>query len=270
MRAAGVAVVTGASSGIGAEFARQLVNLHGWTVVAVGRDGARLEELRAATGRTGRLVPCKVDLSAAGAAESVAAQASVLGGATWLVNCAGVFRYADFGATSAEQMVELVRVNVEAPLLLTRALLPQLAQAKGAVLNVASLAGFMPAPSFAVYGATKGFLRLWSEALSIEVAPLGVSVTALCPGPVTTPIFDRGAAGVARRRVWHEMAPEEVVRLGIRAAAAGRAVVVPGAFNAATAVLVRLVPPALLRFITRHWAARYLGYAPGRAAGERG
>jgi short-subunit dehydrogenase len=156
----------------------------------------------------------------------------------------------------------MVRLNCEALISMTAALLPGMVQRRrGVILNVASLAGFMPTPYMAVYGATKAFVISYSEALGLELSGSGVTVTALCPGPVTTDIYALAAPGVVRRRVPSEMSAQDVARIGLAGAAQGRSVVVPGVLNRLNVLSARLAPRALLLFVLRFLGLSYLGYS---------
>ena len=262
-REKGLAVVTGASSGIGREIAREL-SRRGREVLAVARRADRLEALAYEARGAGwaRVHPFAQDITAPGAEARIAGRARELGGAQWLVNDAGAFRQSAFHEDDPEAIQRLLRVNVEGLVLLTHALLPQLLEGRGArILNVASLAGMQPTPWFAAYGASKAFVISFSEALSEELRG-HVGVTAFCPGPVLTEIFDAGAPGVPRRRTRRDLGADEAARAAVDAANRCLIVAVPGATNKLMAVAARLAPRALVRLVARSAAVRYLGYAP--------
>ncbi len=141
------------------------------------------------------------------------ARATALGGADWLINDAGVNSFGAFREANAEAITRMIRLNCEALVSVTGALLPtMLARRQGVILNVSSVAGFVPTPFMAVYGATKAFVLSYSEALRAELQGSGVSVTALCPGPVTTGLYALCAPGVKRKAVFNEMSPEACAR----------------------------------------------------------
>jgi len=225
----GLAVATGASSGIGREIARQLAR-RGQPVLAVARRAERLAAL-AEEGRGAAwapIHPLALDVTAPGAEAEVAARAAALGGARWLVNDAGVSAHLPVEAESPEVLRNLLRLDVEALVLLTRALLPQLLSAPGArLLNVASLAGLQPTPWFVAYGAAKAFVVSFSEGLAEELRGRA-SVTAFCPGPVPTEIFEVSARGQLRRPSFRDAGVEATARAAIRAADRGQVVAVPG------------------------------------------
>ncbi|WP_437931665.1 SDR family NAD(P)-dependent oxidoreductase [Sorangium sp. So ce291] len=265
----GLAIVTGASSGIGAELARQL-SARGQPVLAIGRRAPRLEELSARAHAAGHasIHPFELDVTEEGAAERVRARARELGGAGWLVNNAGATRIGPFLKGDPAAHAKLVRLNCEGVVALCAAIVPDLvARGGGRVLNVASLAAFQPTPGQAVYGATKAFVLSFSESLAVELDGTGVTVTALCPGPVTTEIFDAGAPGVPRKKLPFELSAEGCAAYGIAAAERGVVVAVPTALSKATAQLSRVLPRAAIRRLSARVGLPLLGYgAPRRGA----
>jgi short-subunit dehydrogenase len=249
-RAAPLAVVTGASSGIGLACAREL-SRRGHPVLAIARRADRLAALAAERpSDSGPVHPLALDLSHADVAERVHEAARGLGGAGWLVNAAGLGLYGAFARAEPARVRELLRVNCEALALVTQALLPDLVAHRGVVLNVASSAAFQPTPFMAAYGASKAFVLSFSEALAEELAGSGVRVTALCPGPVAT---EFGALAGYRGRL-HEppgaLGADEVARFGIAAALRGHAVAVPGAIYKAATLAAQLFPRAIVRRVS--------------------
>ena len=261
----GLAVVTGASAGIGREIARELAR-RGHPVLAVARRVERLEALATEAGSAGwaEIHPCAQDVTASGAETRIAERAAALGGARWLVNDAGVSTHRPVDEDDPAAIRRVLRLNVEALVLVTRALLPQLlASPGGRILNVASLAGIQPTPWYTVYGASKAFVISFSEGLAEELRGRA-TVTAFCPGPVRTEIFDVSAPGVTRRPTRRDADPAESARAALDAAERGRVVAVPDAMGKAMAALVRVCPRALVRRISRKAAVRYIGYDPPR------
>lgn len=194
-----LAVITGASAGIGLALSRAVAR-EGRPVLAVARRAERLEGLAAEASSRGwaRVHPLALDLSAPGAAGRVLARAEELGGAEWLVNNAGFGGYGPVADADPERLAQMVRLNCEAVVLLSRAFLPSLARAGGGfVLNVASVVAFQPSPFLSVYGATKAFVLSFTEALAEELRGTAVGAGAFCPGPVATEF--QAVAGSARR-----------------------------------------------------------------------
>jgi uncharacterized protein len=187
------ALVTGASSGIGAEFARQLAD-RGADVVLTARREDRLAgvaaEIRHGTGSSVAVVPH--DLAAPGAGAALTAELDRRGIAPdTLVNAAGLGTYGGFVRDDPTRVVDQLSVNVTALVELTRALLPgMLVTGRGALVNVASTSAFQPTPSMAVYGATKAFVLSFTEALAHEHRQDRLRVLAVCPGATATEFFD--------------------------------------------------------------------------------
>ncbi len=190
------------------------------------------------------------DVTAEGAAERIRDRARELGGAEWLVNDAGVGWFGRFSAMPARRLAEMVRLNCEALVLLTHAVLPDLLAARrGTILNVASLAALTPTPFMSAYGATKAFVAAFSESLAVELRGSGVSVTAFCPGPVDTEFGDVSGYS-ARGRIARppgRVGAHASARAAIAAAEAGEVVSVPGALNKMAAAAAWFLPRALSR-----------------------
>ncbi|WP_457797554.1 SDR family NAD(P)-dependent oxidoreductase [Methylocystis sp. S23] len=245
------AVVTGASEGIGAELARVFAE-KGHEVAIVARRGERLEALAdeiAAKGQRRPLV-VELDLLGDGAVETLAGR---LAGARlapqYLVNNAGFGLLGRVAELDQAEQLAMIDLNIRALTALTLRFLPALIDTKGGVMNVASVASFMPGPGFAVYYATKAFVRSFSEAISHELKPAGVRVSCLCPGPVVTGFQAR--AGMSFEGLMGAMKPalvpaEEVARQGYDGLMAGRRVVVPGTMNKVMIWSARLSPRAIL------------------------
>ncbi|HEX2574579.1 MAG TPA: SDR family oxidoreductase [Polyangia bacterium] len=256
-----LAIVTGASSGIGAEFARQLAAA-GTPVLAVARRGERLEALAQAARAAGHAAihPLALDIADRKVGALVRDRARELGGASWLINNAGTTRFGRFLDVDAEALMDLVRLNCESMVGLCATVVPDLkARGAGRVINVASLAAFQPTPFQSVYGATKAFVLSFSEGLAEELRGTGVTVTALCPGPVTTEIFDVGAPGMPRKPPRHEMSPEDCVRYALGVARSGQVVAIPDVLGRITAWSTRLVPRAMVRRLSARVGLKYVG-----------
>ena len=245
---AGTALVTGASSGLGAEFARALAAA-GHGVALVARRGARLDELAAALradhGVRAEALPC--DLTDPEARAELPARLEALGlRVDILVNNAGFATGGPFEASPLEDELQQVRLLCEAPVDLARRFLPgMLARGEGAILNVTSTAGMLPLPYSAGYAAAKAQLLSLSEALHAEVRGRGVTVTAVCPPPVRTELFAKTDHPVERVPDAAWLDPPEVVSAALDAARRGKRVVVPKPLARATAPLLRFAPRSL-------------------------
>jgi short-subunit dehydrogenase len=263
----GLAIVTGASSGIGREIARQLA-ARGRPVLAVARRLDRLEELAAeARANQGATIhTLQLDVTRPESAFALRDRARALGGAEWLVNDAGQMRVGPVSGADPAQQAAMVRLNCEAPVAICAAIVPDLVARKaGVVLNVASLAGMQPTPFFAAYGASKAFLITYTEALREELRGTGVSVTALCPGPVATELVDAGIPDAGDRKPpSYEIDAAACARAAIDAAERGRMFCIPGAFNRVQAVVTAVSPRPLVRRVARRAALKYLGYDPSK------
>ncbi|MGC1851848.1 MAG: SDR family oxidoreductase, partial [Solirubrobacterales bacterium] len=228
------ALVTGASSGIGMEFARALA-IRGHSLTLVAR---RLERLRALADELSRGHDVRVDYFSADLAdpeerERLHAEVSARGQAVQvLVNCAGFGIYEPFAASSYERELQQVRLLVEAVVDLDARFLPAMVhRGRGAIVNVASTAGFQPLPGNGTYSASKAFVLTHSEALAEELRGSGVRVTAVCPGPVPTEFFEVGQPLVVHRiprLFW--CSPTRVAEDGLRAVEHGAPSVVPGSW----------------------------------------
>jgi hypothetical protein len=242
-----VALVTGASAGLGVEFARQL-SASGHRLVLVARRKERLDELAKELG-SARTVA--IDLSKANAADKLMADIEEHGETVdLLVNNAGfglIGRFAELDAKRERQMIDL---NAGALTELCRAVAPAMIRRKsGGILNVASISAFQAGPKMAVYFATKAFVLSLSEALHEELRPHGIKVSCLCPGPTHTEFGE--VAGFNGNGLFDRlaMAPEDVVRMGLAGLDKNRAVVVTGLVNKIVAGSTRLVSRSIARKI---------------------
>jgi uncharacterized protein len=249
-------VITGASSGIGTELARQLAE-RGYNLVLVARRRERLEEL-AGTLRARHGVAVDLDDTPVGDPDARARLINTLADGerevVGLCNNAGFGTYGRFQRLDFEREQEEVRVNVEAVHHLTGALLPRmLERGAGAILNVASIAGFQPVPYQATYAATKAFVLAFSEALHTDLLGTGVSCTALCPGPTKTEFVEvaemQGLESNAPGFLWQSAA--DCARDGIEGMLEGRRTVVPRITNKVTAQAGRLTPRSVLLPVMR-------------------
>jgi short-subunit dehydrogenase len=241
----GWAVVTGASSGLGALFAEKLA-ARGLPLVLAGRDEARLADVRERVQRLAPDIDVELVVGDLGSQAGVEALVAVLQERVIdvLVNNAGFGTYGRLAEVDADRDRDLIAVNVDALVRLTHAVLPgMLARGHGQILNVASTIAFQPAPYQATYGASKAFVLSFTQALWAETRGSGVTVTALCPGPTRTGFIDALDADVSGTAIYRKLAsPEPVVAAGLRALDRGRPVVVPGMRNWVMANAARLSP----------------------------
>ncbi|MGZ8283565.1 MAG: SDR family NAD(P)-dependent oxidoreductase [Allosphingosinicella sp.] len=242
-----VTLITGASAGLGAEFARQCA-ARGEDLVLVARRRDRLDALNAAIG--GRAHVLVADLSLPDAAVGLvnAVEAEGLAIAT-LINNAGFGLAGRFAQLPLERQREMIDLNIRTLTELCRLVLPAMLERRaGAILNIASTAAFQPGPNMAVYYATKAFVLSFTEALHHELKATGVRVSALCPGPTATEFGE--VAGVNSPMLSRFTAPAPgVVRAGLRGLDRNKAVVVPGLANKASSQASRLLPRAAMRRI---------------------
>ena len=243
----GIVLITGASAGLGAEFARQL-SKRGQRLVLGARRKDRLDALAAVVGNA-RTV--EIDLSEPGAAARLVADVNAAGETIdTLINNAGFGLRGRFVELDAGREREMIDLNCGALTDLCRAVAPGMIERKrGAILNVASTAAFQPGPKMAVYFATKAYVLSFTEALHEELRPHGIKVTALCPGPTRTEFGD--VAGIASLGSFERLSMDAgpVVRAGIEGLYANRAVVIPGATNKVGAWSTRFAPRSVVRKI---------------------
>jgi short-subunit dehydrogenase len=249
-----LALVTGASGGIGEELARILAR-HGHDLVLVARSADKLaalaERLELDHGIKVRAIAkdlarpeAAAEIHEALAAESLAVDV--------LVNNAGLGLLGKFAEMGIDDDVEMLRLNVEAPTLLTRLFLPaMLERGSGRILNLASTAAFQPGPLMAVYYATKAYVLSFSEALANELAGTGVTVTALCPGPTETGFSSRAGSEQSRLFKGPTMDARTVAEAGYAGLMAGKPVVIPGLRNRLLAFGVRVTPRRVVTQIAR-------------------
>jgi short-subunit dehydrogenase len=247
----GVALVTGASSGIGAAIARELA-ARGHGLILVARREDRLRELAEEIDRDRgvRTESIAADLASGGERDRLTARLDELGlDVEILVNNAGFGAFGTVHELERARLLEMVRVNCEALLDLQARFAPAMAaRRRGAILNVASTAAFQPLPGSGCYAATKAFVLSLSEATHAELHGSGVTVTALCPGPVRTEFGEIAGVGSKEGQLpgpfW--TSPEVVAREAVGGLARDKRVVVPGLLNRAGAIGGQHVPRALV------------------------
>lgn len=248
-----VTLVTGASAGLGTEFAR-LCAARGDELVLVARRRERLEALAAELGGTVHVLAS--DLSVHDAPRRLIGEVEALGlHVDTLINNAGFGGGGRFAEQSLERQIEMVDLNVRALTDLARRVVPgMVARRRGGILNVASTAAFQPGPGSAVYFATKAYVLSLTEALHQELKGSGIKVSALCPGATATEFA--AAAGYSGRQLDRFRASARgVVEAGLKGLDRNQAVVIPGLSNKATAQASRFLPRAAVRRIVA--AMRY-------------
>lgn len=248
---ASTAVITGASAGIGADIARELVS-RGYGVTLVARREDKLRELAAELSGSVRVEVIACDVSDPDARAGLFDEVERRGlQADILVNNAGIGTMGAVKDADVAQEIAQIRVNVEAVIdLTTRAVQLMVPRGRGAILNVGSTAGFHPFPGQAGYAATKAFVRSYTDGLRAELAGTGVTVATLNPGPVRTEFI--AAAGMDEREfadafpkfMW--VPARQVAKAGIDALAADRGSVIPGLANQVSTRLFQLIPKRLL------------------------
>ncbi len=241
-----VTLITGASAGLGAEFARQCA-ARGETLALLARRRDRMEALKAELG--GAVHIFAADLALPGAPADLLAQIEAQGLVVdTLINNAGFGLGGDLTGADPDRLTGMIDLNVRALTELTRAVLPgMLARGRGAILNIASTAAFQPGPHMAVYYATKAYVLSFTEALHQEMKGKPVRVTALCPGPTQSEFFD--VAQVTGMLPRMAVPVEGVVTAGLKGLDKGKAIIIPGAKNKLLAQGSRLLPRAAMRRI---------------------
>lgn len=255
---AGTALITGASSGLGADFAHIFAR-EGYDVVLVARNRRKLEEvafeLENSYGVRALVVPADLAqpvglVEVADFVEENNLQIDVL------VNDAGFGDYGPFAEADVSKQDQMIELNVRALTDLTYWCLgPMLDRGSGRILNVASVAAFMPGPCMSVYFATKAYVLSLTESLAEELRGTGVSATALCPGPTSTNFWNVAGTGDSTSFGKASYAPsEKVAEYGYRSLMRGKVVAVPGAANKALVAVPRLLP----RVAVRAMVARFM------------
>lgn len=256
-------LITGASSGIGLELAQTFAR-HGYNLVLVARNEQRFARL-ATQLRAHHHISVEVlaqDLSTPGSADELIAELQRRSiSVDILVNNAGVAIQGPFSQSDWNSQLALLQLNILSLTHLTHRLLPQmLRQCYGRILNVASIAAYLPGPLTATYNASKAYVLSFSEALAFELEGTGVTVTVLCPGPTRTNFAARAGLSGAKAFRHHTMHPASVARIGYHALMRGKRVVVPGLMNKLRMLPIHLLPRTTLARYSRKYHETYARY----------
>ena len=243
-----VTVITGASAGIGVALARVFArNGHALALVARREDRLRAlaDEIAAAGGAKPQVIVADLQRSDAARVigEALAAQGAE---PQFMVNNAGFGLVGVAAALDREQQLAMIDVNVRALTDLSLAFVESLARHRGGILNVGSMAGFLPGPGMAVYYASKAYVLSFSEALHSELKARGVRVSVLCPGPVPTEFAERAGLKGGLGPSFLSQSAERVAQAGYRGLMRGQRIIVPGLANKLIALLIRVFPRRLL------------------------
>jgi uncharacterized protein len=246
------ALITGASSGLGEQFARRLAE-RGADLILVARRKDRLDDLADKLRAEGvNVAVYDHDLSAPQAGTALARRVAAEGLAVdTLINNAGIGTHGDFLSQDPDALADEIQLNVASLVDLTRALLPQMLQRRrGALVNIASTSAYQPTPSMAVYGAGKAFVLSLTEALAYETRRSGLKVLAVSPGPMQTEFFDR--LGTTRPGVGRWQTPDQVVEFTLRTLDRRwpPPSVISGALNAVPIAAARFTPRRLVLAVT--------------------
>jgi short-subunit dehydrogenase len=243
-----VAVITGASSGIGAALAHEFA-AQGHELVLVARREQSLTTVADAIAAKGRPRPTvlRLDVARVDAARDIGEALAQRGLETEIiVNNAGFGLMGEADKLDRHRQLAMIDVNVRALTELSLAFIESIERRKGGILNVASIVGFMPGPGMAVYYATKAYVISFSEALHQELKPRGVRVTTLCPGPVPTEFQARAGIDASRIPGFATVSAEAVAREAYQGLKQGRRIVVPGWAIKPAPLLARILPRSLL------------------------
>jgi hypothetical protein len=250
-----VALITGASGGIGLELAR-LCAKGGHDVILVARRREKLDEIsKYLSGMYGiRAEVIAADLTEQEAPQAIMGRVEAMGlGLDVLINNAGFADWGLFGRADLRRQLDMIQVNVVALTVLTRLALPRMvSQHRGRILNVASTAGFVPGPLLAVYYATKAYVLSFSQAIGNELHGTGITVTALCPGPTRTGFAQE--AGLGSSNMFgnpNVMEAAPVAAAGYEGMMKGKAIVIPGLVNKLLIETIRITPRWAVPMITR-------------------
>jgi short-subunit dehydrogenase len=251
-----VCLITGASAGIGAALARVFAR-HGHALVLTARREAQLQALADEIVGSGHARPHVIatDLGAPGGPARLADTLHAAGlEPAIVVNNAGFGLLGEAAVLDCAQQLAIIDLNIRALTDLSIRWLDSIRRHRGGILNVASIAGFLPGPGMAVYHASKAYVISFTEALHEELKGDGVRVCALCPGPVGTEFFERAGLPHDYFPAYLNRSAERVAREGYAGFMGGHRLVVPGKPNRIMTLLPRLLPRGLMLAMTaRRW-----------------
>ncbi|HMS66227.1 MAG TPA: SDR family oxidoreductase [Ignavibacteria bacterium] len=255
-------IITGATSGIGLEFAKVYAGLN-YNIVAIGKDQSKLISLKSEL--EGKF-SIKVDtvLADLSNTEDVLKLSeyvdSLNTGIDILINNAGTGVYGEFKDTDFTKELSMINVNVVALSYITKIILNKMIRrGEGKILNVASTAAFKPGPLMSVYYATKAYVLSFSEAVACEIKDTGISLTVLCPGPVKTKFLKESSGNKLKFIDYEKMSdPEEVAVAGMKALERNELVAIPGFRNKLNALIVKFIPSKVLMNIIYRSKKNYL------------
>lgn len=254
-----LALLTGASSGIGLEMAKELAAKR-IDLILVARRGEILETLKSELEKS-HAVKVHVFIKNLSKVENAMALYQEVRAqglrVTMLINNAGVGNYGQFAETPLEQELDMIQLNISSLVALTKLFLPDMIQMKhGRIMNVASLLSFLPFPYYSVYSATKAFVLFFSETLRAELEGTNITVTALCPGPVDTGFTTAEMLQTNAYATNKPVDPKFVAKQGIESMLAGKGNQVVGFMNSFISNLPRFTPRWLLLKITKNLASQ--------------
>ena len=249
-----IALITGASAGIGAEFARVFAR-HGHDLVLVARRERKLHELADQIAASGQPRPhvLAIDLARSGAPQQIAKELVALNvEPQYVVNNAGFGLLGPAGELAYAEQIAMIDLNVRVLVELSLAFIDSLSRHRGGILNVASVASFLPGPGMAVYYASKAFVLSFTESLHQELSDRGIRVTTLCPGVVPTEFQARAGMKNIPGSKLLRMSPAEVAAAGYAGLMQGQRVLIPGVANKFITFLPRILPRGFfLRMVAR-------------------
>jgi short-subunit dehydrogenase len=249
-----VTLITGASTGIGAELARIFAK-NGHQLVLVARREGKLIELADEIAATGQPRPqvLPIDLTETGAVDRIGTELATRGlTPKYVVNNAGFGLFGEAAKLDTNEQLTMIDLNVRVLTNLSLAFVDSLSRHRGGILNIGSVASFLPGPGMAVYYATKAFVLSFSEALHQELAPRGIRVTVLCPGPVPTEFQARAGIEHMVGSSMLTQSAEQVAALGYKGLMEGQRSVIPGLGNKMVTFVPRILPRGFfLRAVAR-------------------